>query len=259
MERMLAARLHVPSRTLRLEEVPRPQPDPGEIPVKVEAARGVPLRRAPRRRHPHLAAPARRHRHPRPRGLRHRAEVGDGVTAWTPGQRVVLYAGESRDGGTYTRGVDYDGGWAEYALSAAGALTALPDAIPFEQGAIIPDAVSTPWGATTDTGGVRPGEAVGVWGVGGLGVHAVQVLRAVGPSGPARSSPSTSTPPPANAPSRPVPTSPSTPPTPLCGTRCAPCPAGRDPAPRSTSRTYRRCASGPCPSSGRRGGWSWWA
>jgi threonine dehydrogenase-like Zn-dependent dehydrogenase len=40
--------------------------------------------------------------------------------------------------------------------------------------------VSTPWGAITDTGDVRPAEAVGVWGVGGLGVHAVQLLRTVG-------------------------------------------------------------------------------
>ncbi|MFH8240790.1 zinc-binding dehydrogenase [Streptomyces sp. NPDC018321] len=180
MAQMLAARLHVPSRTLRLEEVPRPQPGPGEVLVKVEAA-GVCLSDV------HLID-----------GtltplllqgdtvtLGHEvsgtiAEVGAGVTAWSPGQRVVLYAGEVRDGVTYTRGVDYDGGWAEYALSAETALTPLPDTIPFEQGAIIPDAVSTPWGAITETGAVRPAEAVGVWGVGGLGVHAVQLLRAVG-------------------------------------------------------------------------------
>ncbi|MFC7817182.1 MULTISPECIES: zinc-binding dehydrogenase [unclassified Streptomyces] len=180
MAQMLAARLHVPSRTLRLEEVPRPQPGPGEVLVKVEAA-GVCLSDA------HLID-----------GtltplllqgdtvtLGHEvsgtvAEVGPGVTAWSPGERVVLYAGEVRDGVTYTRGVDYDGGWAEYALSAETALTPLPDAIPFEQGAIIPDAVSTPWGAITETGAVRPAEAVGVWGVGGLGVHAVQLLRAIG-------------------------------------------------------------------------------
>ncbi|MFC8871983.1 zinc-binding dehydrogenase [Streptomyces sp. NPDC057148] len=180
MAQMLAARLHVPSRTLRLEEVPRPQPGPGEVLVKVEAA-GVCLSDV------HLID-----------GtltplllqgdtvtLGHEvsgtvAEAGPGVTAWSPGQRVVLYAGEVRDGVTYTRGVDYDGGWAEYALSAETALTPLPDAIPFEQGAIIPDAVSTPWGAITETGAVRPAEAVGVWGVGGLGVHAVQLLRAIG-------------------------------------------------------------------------------
>ncbi|MGX1135448.1 D-arabinose 1-dehydrogenase-like Zn-dependent alcohol dehydrogenase [Streptomyces glaucescens] len=180
MEQMLAARLHLPSRTLRLEEVPRPQPGPGEVLVKVAAA-GVCLSDV------HLID-----------GtlspllldgdavtLGHEvsgtvAETGDGVTAWTPGQRVVLHAGEVRDGVIHTRGVDYDGGWAEYALSSADAMTALPDTIPFEQGAIIPDAVSTPWGAITVTGEVRPAEAVGVWGVGGLGVHAVQLLRAVG-------------------------------------------------------------------------------
>ncbi|MFH8708535.1 zinc-binding dehydrogenase [Streptomyces rubrogriseus] len=180
MAQMLAARLHVPSRTLRLEEVPRPQPGPGEVLVKVEAA-GVCLSDV------HLIDGTLT-----PLLLRgdtvtlgHEvsgtvAETGAGVTAWSPGQRVVLHAGEQRDGVTYTRGVDYDGGWAEYTLSAADAMTPLPDAIPFEQGAIIPDAVSTPWGAITETGEVRPAEAVGVWGVGGLGVHAVQLLRAIG-------------------------------------------------------------------------------
>jgi D-arabinose 1-dehydrogenase-like Zn-dependent alcohol dehydrogenase len=180
MAQMLAARLHVPSRTLRLEEVPRPQPGPGEVLVRVEAA-GVCLSDV------HLIDGTLT-----PRLLQgdtvtlgHEvsgtiAEVGEGVTAWTPGQRAVLHAGETRDGVTYTRGVDYDGGWAEYALSAADALIPLPDSVPFDQGAIIPDAVSTPWGAITMTGQVRPAEAVGVWGVGGLGVHAVQLLRAVG-------------------------------------------------------------------------------
>ncbi|MFD7713799.1 zinc-binding dehydrogenase [Streptomyces sp. NPDC059786] len=180
MEQMLAARLHVPSRGLRLEEVPRPHPGPGEVLVKVEAA-GVCLSDV------HLIDGTLT-----PLLLRgdtvtlgHEvsgtiAEVGEGVTVWREGQRVVLHAGEVRDGVTYTRGVDYDGGWAEYALSAAHALTPLPDAIPFEQGAIIPDAVSTPWGAITTTGAVRPAEAVGVWGVGGLGVHAVQLLRTAG-------------------------------------------------------------------------------
>ncbi|MFE5243235.1 MULTISPECIES: zinc-binding dehydrogenase [unclassified Streptomyces] len=180
MAQMLAARLHVPSRTLRLEEVPRPQPGPGEVLVRVEAA-GVCLSDV------HLIDGTLT-----PLFLRgdtvtlgHEvsgvvAETGAGVTTWSPGQRVVLHAGEIQDGVTYTRGVDYDGGWAEYALSAADAMTLLPDTIPFEQGAIIPDAVSTPWGAITETGAIRPAEAVGVWGVGGLGIHAVQLLRAIG-------------------------------------------------------------------------------
>ncbi|MFJ9431263.1 zinc-binding dehydrogenase [Streptomyces sp. NPDC101490] len=180
MKQMLAARLHVPTRTLRIEEVPKPAPGPGEVLVKVEAA-GVCLSDV------HLIDGTLT-----PLFLRddtvtlgHEvsgtiAETGPGVTRWTPGQRVVLYSGEVRDGIAYTRGVDYDGGWAEYALSAEDALIELPASIPFDQGAIIPDAVSTPWGAITDTGAVKPAEAVGVWGVGGLGVHAVQLLRAVG-------------------------------------------------------------------------------
>ncbi|MFE4594705.1 zinc-binding dehydrogenase [Streptomyces laurentii] len=180
MEQMLAARLHVPSRTLRIEEVAKPAPGPGQVLVKVEAA-GVCLSDV------HLIdgtlTPLLLQEDTVTLGHEVSgtiAETGPGVTRWTPGQRVVLYAGEVRGGVTYTRGVDYDGGWAEYALSSEHALTELPDSIPFDQGAIIPDAVSTPWGAITVTGAVKPAEAVGVWGVGGLGVHAVQLLRAVG-------------------------------------------------------------------------------
>lgn len=79
-----------------------------------------------------------------------------------------------------TRGVDYDGGWAEYALAREDTLVPVPDLLPFEQACIIPDAVSTPWAAVTDTARVRPAEAAGVWGVGGLGAHAVQLLLLVG-------------------------------------------------------------------------------
>ncbi|MFE7412968.1 zinc-binding dehydrogenase [Streptomyces laurentii] len=180
MEQMLAARLHVSSRTLRIEEVAKPTPGPGQVLVKVEAA-GVCLSDV------HLIdgtlTPLLLQEDTVTLGHEVSgtiAETGPGVTRWTPGQRVVLYAGEVRGGVTYTRGVDYDGGWAEYALSSEHALTELPDSIPFDQGAIIPDAVSTPWGAITVTGAVKPAEAVGVWGVGGLGVHAVQLLRAIG-------------------------------------------------------------------------------
>jgi threonine dehydrogenase-like Zn-dependent dehydrogenase len=76
--------------------------------------------------------------------------------------------------------VDYDGGWAEYALATVHTLVPIPDDLPFEEAAIIPDAVSTPWAAITATAAVRPAEAVGVWGVGGLGAHGVQLLRLVG-------------------------------------------------------------------------------
>ncbi|WEB44366.1 zinc-binding dehydrogenase [Streptomyces yunnanensis] len=180
MELMRAARLHIPSRTLTIEEVPRPVAGPGQVLVKVEAA-GVCLSDV------HLIDGSLTPTHLRRETvtLGHEvagtiAELGRDVTAWAVGQRVVLQAGDIRDGLVLTRGVDYDGGWAEYALASVDTLFHLPDTIPFEQAAIIPDAVSTPWGAITATAEVRPAQAVGVWGVGGLGAHAVQLLRAVG-------------------------------------------------------------------------------
>jgi D-arabinose 1-dehydrogenase-like Zn-dependent alcohol dehydrogenase len=178
---MLAARLHLPTRELRLEDVPVPEPGRGQVRIRVQAA-GVCLSDV------HLVD-----------GtlsplfldgdtvtLGHEVAgvvdaVGAEVPQWSAGQRVLLQAGERRaDGAVLTRGVDYDGGWAEYALATAGTLVAIPDDLPVDQAAIIPDAVSTPWAAITATAGVRAAQPVGVWGAGGLGVHGVQLLRMIG-------------------------------------------------------------------------------
>lgn len=177
---MLAGRLTHATHRFAVEDVPVPEPGPGQVLVKVEAA-GVCLSDL------HVIDGSL----PPVRGgaavtLGHEVagtvtRLGEGVTGWAPGARVLLWAGElGPDGEVLTRGVDYDGGWAEYALATAYTLVAIPDDLPFEQAAIIPDAVSTPWAAVTTTGAVRPAEAVGVWGVGGLGAHAVQLLRLVG-------------------------------------------------------------------------------
>jgi threonine dehydrogenase-like Zn-dependent dehydrogenase len=56
----------------------------------------------------------------------------------------------------------------------------VPDNVPMDQAAILADAVSTPFGAVVHTGQVRIGEAVGVWGIGGVGTHIVQLARLVG-------------------------------------------------------------------------------
>ena len=52
--------------------------------------------------------------------------------------------------------------------------------MPLEQAAILADAVATPFGAVVRTGKVAVGESVGVWGVGGVGTHIVQLARLVG-------------------------------------------------------------------------------
>jgi threonine dehydrogenase-like Zn-dependent dehydrogenase len=79
-----------------------------------------------------------------------------------------------------TRGIDYDGGWAQYALAREDTLVPIPDGLPFDQAAIIPDAVSTPYAAVVATAGVRPAQSVGVWGVGGVGAHNVRLAHLVG-------------------------------------------------------------------------------
>jgi len=189
---MLAGRLAPESGTFGMREVPVPDPGPGQVRVRVRAA-GVCLSDVHlidgSLRPAFLAEPE--------VTLGHEVAgeidtIGPGVPAqWQPGARVVLAAGE-RCGqcdrcvrfeqcvAGRTRGVDYDGGWAEYTLASHQTLIAIPDDLPFEQAAIVPDAVSTPWGAVTGTGRAEPGRPAGVWGVGGLGAHAVQLLRLVG-------------------------------------------------------------------------------
>jgi D-arabinose 1-dehydrogenase-like Zn-dependent alcohol dehydrogenase len=108
-------------------------------------------------------------------------QVGTGVAGVAVGDRVVVIAGERNAAHQITTmGFDYDGGWAEYVVTKADLVAKIPDSLPFEQAAIIPDAVSTPWAAISSTGKVQAGETAVVFGVGGLGIHAVQLLKIVG-------------------------------------------------------------------------------
>jgi D-arabinose 1-dehydrogenase-like Zn-dependent alcohol dehydrogenase len=108
-------------------------------------------------------------------------QVGAGVAGVAVGDRVVVIAGERNAAlQITTMGFDYDGGWAEYVVTKAELVAKIPDSLPFEQAAIIPDAVSTPWAAISSTGKVQAGETAVVFGVGGLGIHAVQLLKIVG-------------------------------------------------------------------------------
>ncbi|GAB3178140.1 hypothetical protein GCM10027259_24180 [Micromonospora palomenae] len=133
-------------------------------------------------------------------------------------------------------------------------LVGVPDDLPLEQAAIIPDAVSTPWGAIVATADVRPTQAVGVWGLGGLGAHAVQLLRLVG------AAPIVAVDPIPDALARalalgadhaldPAP--------PTSTTRYAGSPAGAASTSPSTWPAPRRSGARPRPSSPTRAGWSW--
>lgn len=177
---MLVGRMNFATKTFAMREVPVPDPDAGEVRVRVRAA-GVCLSDVHLIQgvlNPLLL--------PGPEvTLGHEVSgevdaVGAGVTGVAEGTRVIVGAGKHVDGIVWTMGVDYDGGWAEYVVVPAEVLLPIPDSLPFEQAAIIPDAVSTPWAAIEWTAKVRAAEPVGVWGIGGLGVHGVALLRLVG-------------------------------------------------------------------------------
>jgi threonine dehydrogenase-like Zn-dependent dehydrogenase len=122
--------------------------------------------------------------------------VGPDVpAAWQPGQRVVLSAGRACGscpacaGGDLgacraprVLGVHVDGAFAEFVVVPHRTLVAVPASRPFEEWAILADAVATPYAALVDTGAFAAGDRVGVWGAGGLGVHAIQIARALGAS-----------------------------------------------------------------------------
>jgi threonine dehydrogenase-like Zn-dependent dehydrogenase len=73
-----------------------------------------------------------------------------------------------------------DGALARYVKVKPQNLVALPDRISFEQGAVLTDAVATPYHALKARASIRIGESVAILGVGGLGIHAVMLARLLG-------------------------------------------------------------------------------
>jgi propanol-preferring alcohol dehydrogenase len=72
-----------------------------------------------------------------------------------------------------------DGGYAEFVIVPERSLFHLPDEIPFEQGAILMCSSATSLHALNKAR-LRPGETVAIFGVGGLGVSALQLARHFG-------------------------------------------------------------------------------
>lgn len=61
------------------------------------------------------------------------------------------------------------GGLAEYCVVPANGLSILPDTLPYTESAILGCAVFTAYGAMAHAAKVRPGDAIAVIGVGGVG------------------------------------------------------------------------------------------
>ncbi len=120
-------------------------------------------------------------------------ELGDRVTHWRQGDRVTAaidvtcgrcrycLAGETQLCRSMKRiGFERDGGHADYVTVPEANLVALYPEISYEAAAILPDAVACMYHSLIHQGRVGIGQRVLMLGVGGLGIHGVQIARAVG-------------------------------------------------------------------------------
>jgi D-arabinose 1-dehydrogenase-like Zn-dependent alcohol dehydrogenase len=119
-------------------------------------------------------------------------EIGGSVEHFEPGNRVCVHylatcgtcrfcrAGNEQFCPTAEMiGKHRDGGYAEFIAMPARSVFRLPDEIPFEQGAIMMCSSATSLHALRKAR-LRAGESVAVFGVGGLGISAVQLAKALG-------------------------------------------------------------------------------
>ena len=113
--------------------------------------------------------------------------VGEGVTMWKPGNRVVSPFMPSWIDGGFTQvhaakalGGAVDGLLCEFAVLPAASLLAIPEYLNFEEAATLPCAAVTAWDALMVRGDLQPGETVLVLGSGGVSVFAMQIAKLKG-------------------------------------------------------------------------------
>jgi propanol-preferring alcohol dehydrogenase len=181
-------RLEAPGRPLVDETLGRPAPGPGEVLLRVHAA-GICHSDA------HYRAGVGSTNHPLTLGHEVAGvveSVGAGVATRRAGDRVCVHylvtCGECRDCRAGREqfcatgqmvGKDRDGGYAELLCIPAVNAHPLPDFVPFEQGAILMCSSATALHALRKAR-VGAGDTVAVFGIGGLGISAIQLARALG-------------------------------------------------------------------------------
>jgi len=171
---------------LQPEEVPTPQPGPGELLVKVGA---VSLNFRDKAivegfYEPHLV--------PKPLipvsdAAGTVVAVGEGVTRFSAGDRVNshLYSrwldgAPAADEPAWCIGMPLPGGLAEYMIIHENSAVSAPDSMTDEEAATLPIAALTAWYALMDVGKLQPGQTVLVQGTGGVSVFATQIAHAYG-------------------------------------------------------------------------------
>jgi 2-desacetyl-2-hydroxyethyl bacteriochlorophyllide A dehydrogenase len=186
---MRAIQLVEIGKPLELREVPRPTVDEKNVLVRIKAA-GICHSDVHYRAGTSPVGPL-------PQTLGHEIagvveEVGPQVSHVKVGDRVCLHYLVTCGECYYCRtgneqfcaegkmlGKHCDGGYAEYIAVPARNAVSLPDEIPFEQGATLMCSSATSFHALRKAR-LKPGETVAVFGVGGLGMSAIQLGGAFG-------------------------------------------------------------------------------
>ena len=182
---MKAALYYKDEKNLRIEDVPTPEPGPGEVRVKVAACgichtdlhyldHGVSTFKEP------------------PMILGHEISgtidaMGSGVAGIETGDHVIIPAvltcgqcencrrgRENICNNMLMVGNNIDGGYAEFIVVPAKDLIPVPKHLDLANCSIIADALSTPYHAVVNRGEIKPGQVVSVFGCGGVGINVVQ-------------------------------------------------------------------------------------
>jgi acryloyl-coenzyme A reductase len=196
MMKAIVLRAFGPPENLRWETVPEPQPQAGEVLLRVRAV-SVDLFQMEFRSGRALQVELPRIMGNGPAG--EIAALGPGVEGFLPGQRVVVCNNISCGACRYCRGgretlcaglnnhrggmigAHRDGGYAEFVAVPARNALPLPDGVTFEQACLIPNTIAPVVKACSGRARIRAGENVLIVGAGGgMGLHAVQMVRACG-------------------------------------------------------------------------------
>jgi len=178
--RVLAVRIHEDGgpEVLVLEEVPDPLAGPGEVLVRIRASALNHLDVWVRKGLPSV---------PKPRilgadGAGVVEALGDGVTGFEPGQPVVINPGiEAPDGTIHVIGEHGDGTNAELIAVPAQNVHPIPEGLSFEEAAAFPMVFETAYRMLVTRAGLREGEWVLIWGVGGgVSTAALAIAKALG-------------------------------------------------------------------------------
>jgi NADPH:quinone reductase-like Zn-dependent oxidoreductase len=111
------------------------------------------------------------------------AAVGEGVTAWKPGDRVAGIFMQNWLDGALTPikargalGGDMDGTLADTIVLKETGLVPLPEHLSYQEAATLPCAAVTAWNAL-EVGNLKPGETVLIQGTGGVSIFTLQFAR----------------------------------------------------------------------------------